>query len=60
MSEVVEFYRVISESEVRATYVNLTDELGEKYGGHFPSHKSKLTIKDGQNRSIIGPVVRGV
>jgi hypothetical protein len=46
----VEFIRTISESEVRSTYLNLTDDSGRRYGKHFPPHKTKLRIIDDQGR----------
>ena len=46
----IEFYRVISESEVQTTYLNLTDERGRTFGAKFPPHKTRLAIVDAQGR----------
>lgn len=46
----LEFSRTISESEVRSTYLNLTDDRGRRFGKQFPPHKTKLRIIDGQDR----------
>jgi hypothetical protein len=46
----IEFRRVVSESEVRSTYLNLTDEQGRTWGAHFPEHRKRLAIIDGEGR----------
>ncbi len=47
----VEFARVINQSEINFSYLNLTDERGQKYGTGFPfPHRTKLAIIDGQGR----------
>lgn len=45
----LEFHRIISASEVRSYYLNLTDEHGRKFGTHFPEHLTKLAILDGKD-----------
>jgi hypothetical protein len=41
-----EFYKTISASEVKTTYINLTDNQNETYGIHFPPAGTKLCILD--------------
>ena len=42
----VEFYKIISESEVVSLYINLTDIQRKTYGKHFPKKGTKLCIID--------------
>jgi hypothetical protein len=49
-AESVDFKRRVSLSEVKSTYLNLTDATGRCYGGKFPPHKSKLMVIDGNGR----------
>src|SRR3972149_1089097 len=46
----IEFRRVVSQAEVRSTYLNLTDEQGRKWGAGFTEHRKKLAVIDGQGR----------
>lgn len=49
-AESVDFKRRVSVSEVKSTYLNLTDATGRSYGWKFPPHKSKLMVIDGNGR----------
>lgn len=49
-AESVDFKRRLSLSEVKSTYLNLTDATGRSYGWKFPPHKSKLVVIDGDGR----------
>lgn len=46
----IEFSRVISSSEIRCGYLNLTDERGQTFGQYFPDHRTRLVVIDGQKR----------
>jgi hypothetical protein len=49
-AEPVDFKRRVSPSEVKSTYLNLTDVTGRSYGGKFPPHKAKLMVIDGNGK----------
>lgn len=44
------FKRTIGKSEVKSTYLNLTDENGNTYGSRFPGHRTPIVVIDGQSR----------
>lgn len=47
----IEFARIITQSEINAAYLNLTDERGQKHGSAFPyPHRTRLAILDGDGR----------
>ena len=50
----VEFSRTINASEVKHTYLNLTDDAGRTYGSYLPAHKTKMAIIDQNGRMVIG------
>ncbi|SRR5713101_291647 len=47
-STTVDFTHTMSESELRSTYLNLTDDRGRTFGATFPPHKTKLRVIDGR------------
>ena len=46
----VRFQRTIGISEVRTTYLNLTDDHGRTYGSFLPGHRTQLRVIDGDGR----------
>ena len=46
----VEFEHQINASEVNTSYLNLTDDFGNKYGDQIGPHKTTLTVIDGDGR----------
>lgn len=46
----IEFKKTISQPEIDSFYLNLTDDFGNKYGHHFPSHKTTFVVVDSKNR----------
>ncbi|MCI0407986.1 MAG: endonuclease NucS [Acidobacteria bacterium] len=46
----IEFQRTVTQSEVRSTYLNLTDDYGRRFGRNFPEHRTKLVVIDGAGR----------
>jgi hypothetical protein len=47
----IEFRKIVNESEVASTYLNFTDHRGQTFGRWLPGgHKTKLAIVDGRGR----------
>ena len=46
----VEFERTITASEVRSFYLNLTSDIGRRFGDEFPEHRTKFVVVDSKGR----------
>ena len=49
----IEFEKIITEAEARLFYIGLTDRNHTTYGHHFPPHRTRFVVLDGQNRATI-------
>jgi len=49
----IQFFKTVSEAEIKTTYLNLTDDRQVTYGDDFPVDKTKLCIIDEEGNEFI-------